>query len=181
MIFRHYRNWMPSLRRGHGQRLVAMLGPDREDRRGLDPKVGPKPLRRIRKPRIVRGLGVWRRGESNPRPKMIRQSFSVRSLVFCSRPFSSHGQDLKRPARFFFDRDLQAWAAAYPDLRRLFRPYGLEPGRRWLAKQPGKGLCLRIVVRSLDFVRYQDPVARYSAFSTSVEPMSPPYWACPDF
>ena len=52
--------------------------------------------------------------------------------------------------------------------------YGLEPVRRWLAKQPERTVRLRIVVRSLDFVGYQDPVTRHRGFFTPVEPTSPP-------
>ena len=38
MIFRHYRTWMPKLRRGHGQLLVSSLttGPK------IGPEIGPK-------------------------------------------------------------------------------------------------------------------------------------------
>ena len=98
----------------------------------------------------------------------------MRSLVFWFRAVSSHGQDLPELALEIFDSDLRAWAGAYPDLPRLVRPYGLEPGRRWLTMQPERTVRLRIVVRSLDFVGYQNPVARYSVFTSSVEPMSPP-------
>ena len=73
MIFRHYRNWMPDLRRGHGQKLAKSLkiGPEIGPEGGV---IVPKSLKSLR-------LGVWRRGESNPRPKAIHNGFSVRSPV----------------------------------------------------------------------------------------------------
>jgi hypothetical protein len=82
MIFRHYRNWMPNLRRGHGRALVSALDEKAQNSTRIGPEIGPERSPGTRKPRIVKGLGLWRRGESNPRPKVIRQSFSVRSLVF---------------------------------------------------------------------------------------------------
>jgi len=94
MIFRHYRTWMPSLRRGHGRALVGIFDEDSaensQDRPKIGPEIGPGRTPRRRKCREIKGLEEWRRGESNPRPKAIHNGFSVRSLVFWSRLGSSH-------------------------------------------------------------------------------------------
>ena len=107
MIFRHYRTWMPNLRRGDGRLLADFLN--------LGPERGPgrrKPLKR-------QGGKQWSAGELNPRPKVINRGVYVRSLVYCSRPDDSHGQDASAPARAVFVPDLRASIRAYPDLRRL--------------------------------------------------------------
>ncbi len=79
MIFRHYRNWMPGLRRGHGRSLMNFLGQDQPETIG--PEIGPKGHSDERNPKRVKGLGKWRRGESNPRPKAVSYSVYVRSSV----------------------------------------------------------------------------------------------------
>jgi len=78
MIFRHYRNWMPNLRRGHGRALVRALDEPAPD----SPKIGPQGAPGHRKLRKIKQLEKWRRGESNPRPEAGGLGVYVRRLVF---------------------------------------------------------------------------------------------------
>jgi len=70
MIFQHYRNWMPNLRRGHGQKLVGLLeiGPEGGK---IGPQIGPE--WGSNEAKLLKSIAIqkWRRGESNPRPKAI--------------------------------------------------------------------------------------------------------------
>jgi hypothetical protein len=81
MIFRHYRNWMPKLRRGDGQLLAKTMatGPK------IGPEIGPEGDQDEDNARKISGLRQWRRGELNPRPEAVNLGVYVRSRVFCSR------------------------------------------------------------------------------------------------
>ena len=76
MIFQHYRHRMPSLRRGNGQRMVAAL-----DLGPASPEIGPETGNGPQIASDSEPLEEWRRGELNPRPKVIHDSVYVRSLV----------------------------------------------------------------------------------------------------
>jgi hypothetical protein len=73
MIFQHDRHSMPSLRRGHGPRMVAALD--------LGPEIGPETTNGPEIASDSEPLEEWRRGELNPRPKVIHVSVYVRSQV----------------------------------------------------------------------------------------------------
>jgi integrase len=82
MIFRHYRHWLPSLRRGHGQRVVELMPLRARFRAEIGPKTGPNGVLAVRNPSVIHKLGKWRRGESNPRPEAVHRGLYVRSRVF---------------------------------------------------------------------------------------------------
>ena len=73
----------------------------------------------------------WRRGELNPRPRAVHLE-RLRSLVrdLISPPRRPRTGSSEASSSDFSSAAVRAPAAAYPDLRRLSRPYGLEPVRR---------------------------------------------------
>src|SRR6185369_5974455 len=73
----------------------------------------------------------WRRGELNPRPRAVRLE-RLRRLVrdLISPPRRPRTGSSEASSSDFSSAAVRAPAAAYPDLRRLSRPYGLEPVRR---------------------------------------------------
>src|SRR5262249_57635891 len=124
MIFRHYRKWMPNTRRADGGAVARVFA------HPVGHQMGTRKAIRARKLGSS-GDNSWRRGELNPRPRAVRLE-RLRSLVGdlisprCRPPTGfaeASSSDFSSPS-------VRAPAGAYPDLRRLSRPYGLEPVRR---------------------------------------------------
>ncbi len=125
---RHYGKWLrqrePDAATAEMDRIAAMEGHFVPPRRGVRDQT--------RKSSAKSEPEKWRRGESNPRPKAVHGGVYVCTWCFDLAAAAPTRRIRRGQPAVFSASSPPARSEAQPEVRRLSRPYGRRPVRRWL-------------------------------------------------